>query len=126
MTKTSVAKVVNQAQSITPNFSMHERGITVDASTVSGSFIIDLDGNILEGSGGSDVNLVFIGGIDSHAHRKDSGIRFQYYLNDKQKDTLFAIGFTFGRLHGFSGKINEGNSLTLYNDLLGAFENGRG
>lgn len=126
-TKMTTQAVVVGVDSITANFSGHERGVLLDPKDVSGNFIIDLDGNVLKGTGkASDVIITVIGGVNSHAHRKDSGERYQYYYNSLQKATLGMIGYHYGLLRRYDGQINMGNNLALYNDLLAAFENGRG
>lgn len=123
----TVQAAVIGVNSITPNFSMHERGVLLDAKDVSGNFIIDLDGNVLEGSGySSDITITVIGGVNNHVHRKDNGEVYNYYMNELQTDTVHAIGYQLGVVNKYRGQIKMGNDRALYHDFLAAFENGRG
>jgi hypothetical protein len=125
--KMTVQAAVIGVNSITPNFSMHERGVLLDPKDVGGNFIIDLDGNVLKGSGrGSDITITVIGGINNHVHRKDSGEIYNYYMNEAQKNTVHAIAYRLGVLNKYRGQIKMGNDQSLYQDFLAAFENGRG
>ena len=101
--------------------------VLLDPKDVSGNFIIDLDGNVLKGSGrGSDITITVIGGVNNHVHRKDNGETYNYYMNEVQKNTVHAISYQLGVVNKYRGQIKEGNDRALYHDFLAAFENGRG
>lgn len=112
--------------SITPNFSIHERGVLISPDDVGGNFIIDVDGLIFMGSGkSSDITITVIGGIDAHIGRKDNKPPGEYFTTYPQKRTIFNLAYRFGQFNKYNGMINQGNNEGLYHDFLGAFEAGR-
>lgn len=126
--RVSISDVTIGKKSLTFNFSNHLRGEPVNAESVSGDAVIDLDGNIISKSRNlpQSLKITIIGGIDSHVHRKDPGSGPNFYLTEGQKRTLVSLVQNYGKVMKFDGSISDGENEELNNVVNVLFMNGRG
>jgi hypothetical protein len=84
---------LSYAKSLNFSFSNTKRNEPVNINRYSSaSYVIDVNGNIYQGSGGGEsISVVIIGGDDTFVNEKVNRVASTFYVTEAQKQTLYKI-----------------------------------
>ena len=121
-----IRDAVKNVSNVTFNFSNTERGENVQIDALDGDIVLDVSGALWafqEPSGSLTVTV--IGGLDTHAYRKDKTPSVAFYIHPEQISTIKKMMREFAILNRYEGQVNPGNNEDLFTIAYGAFQNGR-